>query len=139
MSENSVPGDQSGVKTPEEVHAEVLADPSTPAVQAEVLEEVGPQPVPTVKVAMGNGVSIDVPMQVEWRVDALEYMTGGQFIAWAESVLAPEDLGLWDEWWDSNPKLGEVADFFERVGKATGVAAGMNRASRRSSQRTQRR
>lgn len=133
MSEQTVYGD--GVKTPQEIHDETLADPGIPAIQAEVMAEVGPQPVKTVPVTMGNGVTVRVPLQSEWRMDAMNFMRAGDFTSWAESVLSDDDLGLWDDWMDRNPKLGEVTQFFDELGKATGQAAG-NRASRRQSART---
>lgn len=132
------PGAQDGVHTPDELHAATLADPATPAIQAEVLEETGPRPAKTVPVKLSDGATIQVPLQREWRVSAMDAMRSGDWATWAELVLSPEDLGRWDEWYDGDPEptLGDVTDFFERVGKATGQAAVGNRASRRSSQRT---
>lgn len=127
-----------GVRTPEEAHADILDDPATPAAHVEVLHEVGPQPVKTVAITLPTGAVINVPMMTEWRSSALEYMRAGDFDSWAESVLSETDMGAWDDWMDSDPKLGELQDVMAAVGKATGVAAGGNRALRRQLRRGQR-
>jgi hypothetical protein len=78
-------------------------------------------------------------MQSEWRMSAQTFARNGDFESWAEVVLSEEDLAAWDEWMDQDPTLGEMAPFFEALGKATGkAAAGGNRALRRQLQSTQR-
>jgi hypothetical protein len=135
IEEQIRPGAQDGVRTPQEIHADLLDDPGTPAAQVEVLTEVGPQPVQTVAIGLPNGASIRVPMMTEWRASALEYMRAGDFDSWAESVLSEVDMGAWDDWMDTDPKLGDLQDVMGAVGKATGVAAGGNRALRRQLRR----
>lgn len=140
MSESSVehqvhPGAQQGVKEPGEIHQESLANPAAPPVEVEALEESGPQPVANVTVTLETGVEIRVPVQSTWKRSAMDYMQIGDFDSWAELVLTKEDLGHWDEWMHLDPTMGEITKFFERVGKATGEAAGGNRASRRASAR----
>lgn len=136
MSDQPIqPGAQQGVSTPQEVHAATLADPGIPAIQAEVMQEVGPQPTETVPILLGTGITINVPMQSKWRRSAQEFLRMGDFDSWAESVLTTADLDAWDEWNDTDPEMGEINAIFEAVGKATGKAAGGNRAWRRAQDR----
>jgi hypothetical protein len=135
--------EQDGVKTPEEFHAEQVDRPGASAAEVETLHEAGPQPLKSVPVQLGNGVTIQVPMQSTWRVSAMDLMRQGDFIGWAETVLAEADLDAFEDWYapekvDDEPDMAAITDFFERVGKATGQAAGGNRASRRASMRTRR-
>lgn len=107
-----------------------------PAAQAETYDEL-PEGFP---VELGNGVTIHVPPQVQWRASALDAMRAGDFQTWAEKVLVGESFEAWEEWYEGDdPTLGEVTEFFDRLGKVTGASAAPNRAARRSSQRTPRR
>lgn len=110
-----------------------------PAAQVEAETEAVARADGAVPIVMGNGKAVHVPMQVGWKKSAQDFINHGDFDSWAESVLSDDDLGLWDEWIDSDPTMGEILDFMEALGKATGLAARGNRASRRSSQRTPRR
>jgi hypothetical protein len=125
----------SGVLSPQEIHAAAVAEPGIPAAQVETLEEVGPRPVQTVLITMGNGVDLRVPMQAAWRKSAIDFLRTGDFDSWAEAVLDRDALDLWDEWMDTDPLGADLTDFVYRLGKATGEAATGNRASRRSSER----
>lgn len=119
-------------------HLESEDDDRTDA-QVEVAVEAVQRPTDgAVPVSMGNGKSVYVPMQVNWKKSAQDFINAGNFDSWAESVLSDEDLGLWDEWIDTDPTMGDMLDFMERLGKETGLAAAGNRALRRSSRRTKR-
>ena len=109
-----------------------------PAAQVEAEAEPDQRADGSVPILMGNGKTVYVPMQARWKKSAQDFINRGDFDSWAESVLSDEDLGLWDEWMDTDPEMGEVLDFMEALGKSTGLAARGNRASRRSSQRTRR-
>jgi hypothetical protein len=110
-----------------------------PEVHTEVRVEAAQRPDGTVPIELGNGATVHVPMQVNWRKSAQDFMRVGDFDSWAESVLDEDGIAAWEEWMDTDPTLGDISAFFENVGKATGLAAGGNRASRRSSTRTLRR
>jgi hypothetical protein len=116
----------------ETVASQALAMPDA---QAETYEET-PRGFP---VEMGNGVLIHVAPQTDWPFSAMEAFRMGDWNSWAEAVLSEDDLGLWDEWIDTDPRGGDLYDFAQRLGKVTGLSAMGNRASRRSSGRTQRR
>jgi hypothetical protein len=116
------------------VSEETSQAPVMPAAQAETYGER-----PGFPVELGNGTTVTVPPQSDWPFSAMEAFRLGDWNSWAESVLAEDDLGLWDEWIDSDPRGGDLFEFAQRMGKATGLSAMGNRASRRSSTRTPRR
>lgn len=118
---------------------QVREEPEIPAAQAEVELEPRQRPDGRVSVPLPTGRDVWVPMQSRWRKSAQDFIRLGDFDSWAESVLLPEDLDAWDEWMAADPEMGEITEFFEDLGKATGMTAATNRASRRSLQRTQRR
>lgn len=117
-----------------EVTQQPAGEPEIPAAQAETYEERAGFPV-----ELGNGQVVTVPPQVDWAFSAMEAFRTGDWNTWAESVLSEPDLDRWDEWIDTDPRGGDLYDFAQRMGKATGLSAAGNRASRRSSARTQRR
>jgi hypothetical protein len=79
-------------------------------------------------------VDITVPAAEEWRDSAMQAIREGRFTDWAEKTLDPADFDLWVE---ADPRVRQINDFFQELGRLTGVdgGSGQNRATRRAPRR----
>lgn len=110
--------------------------PALHAVQAEVAAETGDGLIPVTLTTINGEHEFRVPPQNKWRAQAKNaLMSRGDSLMWAALTLGAADAQMWA---DLDPDGDEVEQFFEDFGRVGGVDF-QNRASRRSSQRIQRR
>lgn len=83
------------------------------------------------------GTTVHVLDHNDWRSSAQTALTQGRFDDWAELCLATESDK--DLWFDTDPSLREIENFFDALREITGQDEGKSRASRRGLARAQRR
>ena len=113
-----------------------LGDPDEAGVQDLELSEVDKQaleaageyvPVPL------NGVEVRVKPQIKWRMSDLRALNNGDFDAFAESVIHPDDL---ETFLDQDLTMGEFRDFSEEAARRAGDSLGKSSPRSRSSKPT---
>jgi hypothetical protein len=85
-----------------------------------------------VAVPLGGETIHVLPVRL-WRQSALRALREGDFIAWAEKCLTPEDVELWDE---IDPTIADIEQFFIDWSALSGQSAEKSSASPRSVKRT---
>lgn len=81
-----------------------------------------------VLVPMGEDTYRVVP-QRQWRISYLRHLNEGDFEAWAEAVMHPEDA---ETFIDRDPTLDEFKDFSKAAARASGDGLGKSSGRRRS-------
>ncbi|MEE2054650.1 hypothetical protein [Nocardiopsis tropica] len=81
-----------------------------------------------VLVAMGEDTYRVIP-QKQWRISFLRHLNEGDFEAWAECVMHPEDAETFIE---RDPTLDEFKDFSKAAARASGDGLGKSSGRRRS-------
>lgn len=82
-----------------------------------------------------DGQTFRVKLATKWRPSYVRALRAGDFDAWAEGVIHPDDLA---EWIAADPTFDELGDFATRAMSASGEAPGKSSASPRSSRSTRR-
>lgn len=104
-----------------------MTDTNTEALESQQAEaEADSQEY--VLVAMGEDTYRVIP-QKQWRISFLRYLNEGDFEAWAECVMHPEDAETFIE---RDPTLDEFKDFSKAAAKASGDGLGKSSGRRRS-------
>ncbi|MGW9637434.1 hypothetical protein [Nocardiopsis alba] len=80
-----------------------------------------------VLVAMGEDTYRVIP-QKQWRISFLRHLNEGDFEAWAECVMHPEDAEAFIE---RDPTLDEFTAFSKAAAKASGDSLGKSSGRRR--------
>lgn len=116
-----------------------LSDPDDDGVQDVELAEVDKQS----QEADGEYVAVPVAdtkarvkPQADWRMSDMRHLNRGDFDAWAESVIHPDDL---DEFMELDITMGEFADFAQEAARLTGDGLGKSSKHSGSSKTTRKR
>lgn len=80
-----------------------------------------------------GGETYRVKLATKWRPSYVRALRSGDFDAWAEGVIHPDDL---DAWLDADPTFDDLGDFATRAMSASGEAPGKSSAQPRSSRST---
>lgn len=81
-------------------------------------------------------LKVRIRPQRDWRMSHLRALNQGDFDAWAEGVLHPDDL---DEFLDQDITLAQFQEFAEEASRETGDDLGKSRRQRTSRSSTPRR
>lgn len=108
-------------------------DSDTPAEPAEAQEIEALGHYVTASLA-GEPVRVIPPGA--WRQSWMRHLNAGRFDVFAEEVIHPDDLDLYDEIDPTNDEFGQfVADAAELAGESMGKSGGPSRSSRRTRRR----
>lgn len=75
-----------------------------------------------------DGTTYRVVPQREWRLSCLRALNEGDFEAWAEAVMHPDDH---ERFLDADPTLGEFQEFARQCARASGDGLGKSTGRRR--------